>query len=206
MLNSRGDLSGPTEVKFDLDGMAKGYIVDRALQAAMSSPGVTGAMLDIGGDIGMTGDAPGGEGWRVGLPDPLLPFENAPLLGCLSLSNRAVATSGCGPRDRKVAGRTMGSTLDPRTGWPVEHRRAATAIATTAMDADALATAMLVLAREEALVCVEEMPGAMARIAEPGVSSWLTGRVRPAPIRWEPFFLRRASRGSNRDLPGRPAG
>lgn len=177
----------PAEVKFDLDGIAKGYIVDRALQAVMSSAGVTGAMLDIGGDIGARGDAPEEAGWRVGLPDPLLPFENAPLLGRLALSNRAIATSGCGPRDRKVAGRTMGSTLDPRTGWPVEHRRAATAIANTAMEADALATAMLVLARDEALACVEEMPGAMARIAQPGMSSWLTGRLQPAPIRWEPF-------------------
>lgn len=177
----------PDVVRFDLDGMAKGYIVDRALDAVMASPGVTGALVDIGGDIGMAGEAPNEAGWHVGLPDPLLPFDNASLLGRVTVRDRAIATSGCGPRDRRINGRMIGATLDPRTGWPVKHWRAATAIADTAMDADALATAMLVLSPEEALACIEAMPGAVARIAEPGRAAWLSGRVQPAPIRWEPF-------------------
>jgi thiamine biosynthesis lipoprotein len=78
-------------------------------------------------------------------------------------------------------------TIDPRTGWPVAHRRAATAIAGTAMEADALATAMLVLSEDEAHQCVEAIPGAMARVAEPGGARWLSGRVQAEPICWEPF-------------------
>lgn len=177
----------PDVVKFDLDGMAKGYIVDRALEAAMAAPGVAGAMVDIGGDVRVTGEAADEAGWSIGLPDPLLPYENAPVLGRMMLREGAVATSGCGPRDRKIGGRAVSATIDPRDGWPVAHRRAATAIADTAMEADALATAMLVLSEDEARACIEAMPGAVARIAEPGWARWLSGRVQAEPIRWEPF-------------------
>lgn len=181
----------PEVVRFDLDGMAKGYIVDRALVAAMAVPGVVGAMVDIGGDVGVAGEAADEAGWSIGLPDPLLPYENAPVLGRMMLRDRAVATSGCGPRDWKIGGQAVSATLDPRTGWPVAHRRAATAIASTAMEADALATAMLVLSEDEAGLCVEAMPGAMARVAEPGGARWLSGRVQAEPIRWEPFAPQR---------------
>ena len=153
----------------------------------MAAPGVAGAMADIGGDVRVAGDAPDEAGWSIGLPDPLLPYENAPVLGRMMLRDRAVATSGCGPRDRRIGVRAVSATIDPRTGWPVEHRRAATAIASTAMEADALATAMLVLSEDEARRCIEAMPGAMARAAEPGRAVWLSGQVQPVPVRWEPF-------------------
>jgi len=180
-------IARPEVVRFDLDGMAKGYIVDRALEAAMAAPGVTGAMVDIGGDVRVAGEAADGDGWRIGLSDPLLPYENAPVLGRMMLREGAVATSGCGPRDRKIGGRAVSATIDPRDGWPVAHRRAATAIADTAMEADALATAMLVLSEDEARACIEAMPGAMARVAEPGRAVWLSGQVQAEPVRWEPF-------------------
>ena len=177
----------PEVVRFDLDGMAKGYIVDRALTMAMAAPGVSGAMVDIGGDVRVAGEAADEAGWRIGLPDPLLPYENAPVLGRIMLRDGAVATSGCGPRDRRIGGRAVSATIDPRTGWPVAHRRAATAIAGTAMEADALATAMLVLSEDEARACIEAMPGAVARVAEPGRAVWLSGRVQAERVRWEPF-------------------
>lgn len=177
----------PDVVRFDLDGIAKGFIVDRALEAAMASEGVFGAMIDIGGDVRVAGAAPDEAGWSIGLPDPLLPYENAPMLGRMMLQDRAVATSGCGPRDRRIGGQSVSATLDPRTGWPVAHRRAATAMAATAMEADALATAMLVLSEDDARDCIEAVPGAAARVAEPGRAVWLLGRVQAEPIRWEPF-------------------
>ena len=175
----------PEIVRFDLDAIAKGYIVDRALVAAMSVGGITGAMLDIGGDIRCAGAGPDGGRWRVDVPDPLSTFDNAPLAGEAGLADAAIATSGCGPRDVGVDGSVRSATLDPRTGWPVEHRRSATAIASSAMEADALATAMLVLDEDEAERLAARLPGVSARIAHPGGSRWI-GAAQPHWIEYAP--------------------
>lgn len=179
----------PVIVRFDFDGMAKGYIVDRALEAAMRTDGVTGAMVDIGGDIRCAGAGPRDGLWRIEIPKPFELFDNAPACGAFDMASGAVATSGCGPRDSMIGGRMMGATLDPRTGWPVAHRRSASAVAPTAMDADALATAMLVLARRDAETCIASVAGACARVATPRGADWFRGRadaVQPQWIDYEP--------------------
>jgi thiamine biosynthesis lipoprotein len=167
----------PDAVRFDLDGLAKGYIVDRALEAAMASSAISGALLDIGGDIRCAGEAPGGSNWLVGLPYPLIPYDNAPLVGGMALRDRAIATSGCGPRDRLVGKERRSATLDPYTGWPVPHRRSATAITSSALDADALATALLNLTPAAGAELVKSFPGASARLARPDEADWLLGGV-----------------------------
>jgi len=72
-----------------LDGLAKGYIVDRAAES-LRGQGVRQALINAGGDIyalGSKGPAP----WRVAVVDPTRPAGRGPILG---LSNRAIATSG----------------------------------------------------------------------------------------------------------------
>ena len=169
----------PDAVLYDLDALAKGYILDKALAAAMDSPGVTAALLDIGGDIRCAGP----HAWPVGLPEPLTPFDNAPLIGAFRLEGQAIATSGCGPRDPLVGGARYSAVLDPRTGRPAPHRRSATAIAPSAMDADALATALLNLTPEEGSALVRATPGAAARLADPDGAAWLAG---PPPAAFIP--------------------
>jgi FAD:protein FMN transferase len=159
-------ITRPAPVLFDLDGLAKGYIVDRALAAALGMSGAKAAMVDIGGDIRCAGS------WRVELPAPLMPFDNAPACGAFALENAGIATSGCGPRDRKAGQQWVSATLDPRDGWPVAHRRSATAIAPTTMDADALATAMLVSSDAEAKDLIARTPGLAARVATPDGAAW----------------------------------
>lgn len=183
----------PQAVQFDLDGLAKGYIVDRALEAVLRAPGVKGALVDIGGEIRCAGPAPDADGWRVGLPDPLMPYDNAPLIGRLTLRDAAVATSGCGPRDRLIGGQRFSATLDPRTGWPVPHRCSASVIAPTAMAADALATAVLNLPEADAARLVAATPGAAARLAQPQGAVWLPGE---APAAWTPVQTRPAIKAS----------
>ena len=171
----------PAPVSFDLDALAKGYIIDAALSAAIAVEGVAGALVDIGGDICCAGTGPGEGTWQVGLPDPLRPFDNAPLFGAFQLTGGAVATSGCGPRDRCVEGRMLSSTLDPRTGWPVAYMRSASVLAPCAMEADALATAMLVLSREEAEACFRPEGAIAARVTDATGADWLW---REAPAQW----------------------
>lgn len=178
-------IARPARVRFDLDAIAKGYIVDRALGAATGVGGVTGAMVDIGGDIRCAGAGPDGGRWRVDLPDPLSTFDNAPLAGEIGLADAAIATSGCGPRDVGADGMVRSATLDPRTGWPVAHRRSATALAPSAMDADALATAMLVMTPDAARAMIAGMPGVSARLTQPDGARWF-GRAQPHWIEYAP--------------------
>lgn len=144
-------IAKPACVEFALDGIAKGWIVDRAFALAMAWPGVTGALVDIGGDIRVGGDSPNGIGWDIGIPDPRLPCDNAPLVATARLTTHAIATSGRGARDRMIDGNVVSPTLSPHDGWPISHRASASVIAATTADADALATAMVVLPVDRAL-------------------------------------------------------
>lgn len=143
-------ITRPNEVEFALDALAKGWIVDRAFEVAMASPGVYGALVDIGGDIRCGGRAPDSRGWCVGISDATIPADNAPLISTVQLRDHAIATSGRGPRDRFVDGVRYSPTLSPQTGWPVEHTVSATAIASNTADADAIATAVLTMPPEKA--------------------------------------------------------
>ena len=135
----------PSAVEFALDGLAKGYIVDRALAAArVACPELTGGLVDIGGDIRCWGEAPWPSGWAVDLPDPIRPADNAPAAAMLDLRDQAIATSGRGPRDRLIGGQRYSPTLSPFDGWSVERALSASVIAPSAADADALATALMV--------------------------------------------------------------
>ena len=173
-------ITRPEIVRFDFDGIAKGYIVDRALEAAMAVPGVLRAMVDVGGDVRCAGEGD----WRIELPQPLSPFDNAPACGAFAMSEGAVATSGCGPRDRQVGADMISATLDPRTGWPVPHWRSATAVGPSAMAADALATAMLVLSPSEAAACMARVKVMSARVTRPGGVTWLGQQRSEASPQW----------------------
>jgi len=157
----------PDELEFALDALAKGWIVDRAFAVARSSPGVTGALVEIGGDIRCGGRAPdelrGLRGWCVGIPDAIQPADNAPLVATVHLSNHAIATSGRGPRDRIIDGIRHSPTLSPRDGWPVQHAVSVTAVSTSAADADAIATTLLTLPKEQAIAWADRH-GVFARI------------------------------------------
>lgn len=173
-------ITRPEIVRFDFDGIAKGYIVDQALEAAMAVPGVSRAMVDVGGDVRCAGEGD----WRIELPQPLSPFDNAPACGAFAMSDGAVATSGCGPRDRQVGADMISATIDPRTGWPVPHWRSATAVGPNAMAADALATAMLVLSPHEAEALISRVNGMSARVTSPGGVTWLGQQRGEASPQW----------------------
>jgi thiamine biosynthesis lipoprotein len=161
--SSTRTITRPDEVQFQFDALAKGWIVDRAFDIARTSPGVSGALVEIGGDLRCGGRAPDSRGWCVGIPDASLPAENAPLLASTHLSNHAIATSGRGPRDRLIDGVYYSPTLSPQDGWPVHHSISVTAVASSAADADAIATTLLTLPKAQAVAWADRH-GVTARI------------------------------------------
>ncbi len=135
----------------DLGGIAKGYALDRAA-AAMRSVGARGGVLDLGGNLLVFGV---GAGREVAVVDPRHPGQ---LVLTVPLPAGAVATSGQYERFVTIEGRDYGHILDPRTGWPVPAGCSATVIASEALWADALATAVLVLGPEAGLALLERLP------------------------------------------------
>lgn len=125
----------------DLHALAKGWIVDRAAQALGEAPGIDDLLLNAGGDLRHIGTAP----ITVGIEDPRRPFDNVPPLERVRFSNRALAASSGSRRPHIVAGRRSTHVLDPRTGRPVEHVAAVSALAPDAATADVVATIVGVL-------------------------------------------------------------
>jgi thiamine biosynthesis lipoprotein len=154
----------PTGVRWSLDAIAKGYIVDAALNAARrAAPFIEGLALDIGGDIRVWGASPDARGWRIGVADALRPADNARLVDTVVLHNAAIATSGRGPRDRANGG-YRSTTLSPLAGCPVSDVLSASVVASHAIDADAIATACMVMPPVQSLALVDSLEGVAARI------------------------------------------
>lgn len=155
-IHEDGSVSFGGGVAVSVNAIAKGYIVDRAGQAALRcNAGVRGILLDIGGDMRVFGEMTE----KVGIADPASPAENGAVLCTIELRDQAIATSGGYERGFKIGGAWYSHLIDPRSGLPVERVRSATAIAPTAAEADALATILSVLPPEESLALVERLPG-----------------------------------------------
>lgn len=135
------------DIHLDLGGIAKGFAVDRAVEA-LRSQGIADAMVNVGGDLYALGSAPGGEAWRVGIQSP---DDPAALLGVLDVRDRAVATSGDYEQFFRYRGVRYHHLMDPATAAP---RRAGvhsvTVEAERCIDADAAATAVFGMTSERA--------------------------------------------------------
>ncbi len=144
--------------RFALDAVAKGRVLDLVVDRVRRQvSGVRALLLDIGGDIATWGDAD----FPVAVLDPRRTADNAPPLTRLSLRGLAAATSGAYARPLEIGGRRVSPLLDPRTGQPAEGVLSATVVAADATEADALATALCVLAPEEGIALVEGRSGAV---------------------------------------------
>lgn len=166
----------PQGVRFAVDGLAKGYVIDQALAAARAAaPGLQGMMIDIGGDLRCYGVSPDGAGWRVGVADPANLADNAAPLTMIRVNDMAVASSGRGARDLVIDGCAYGHTLNPADGQTARRAVSATVVAPRAADADALATALSVLPAEQGLALAELHPGAEALLIEASGKTRMTG-------------------------------
>jgi len=145
----------------NLNAIAKGWIVDQAIQATLErkrSP--KSCWVSIGGDVAHRGP----DSIAVGIEDPFRPFDNAAPIATVQLTNQALATSGGARRFWTIASQTFSHVIDPGTGWPVDHVASASVIAADAASADVLATAATVLSIGESLQVVEATPGAACLI------------------------------------------
>lgn len=140
-------------MRLDLSGVAKGYAVDQ-LALLIESRGFDNYLVEIGGEVRASGTRADGWPWRIGLepPDAEMPIEYIVTLG-----SEAIASSGDYRNYFMVDGRRYSHTLDPRTGSPVQHELAGVSIIQpSAMQADALATLLMVLGPDRGIAFAQE--------------------------------------------------
>lgn len=161
--NRRRVLSRQAAGRFQLDAIAKGAMMDRAVRAALRSfPDCPGLLLDIGGELLAYGEV----SWEVGIANPRRAEDNAPPLARVALRNLAIATSGAYARGMTIEGKEYSPIIDPRTGAPAVGVRSATVICGRASTADALATALCIMTPEEGLAMIEQRSEAVCLIVD----------------------------------------
>ncbi len=166
-----------SQMGLELGGIAKGFIVDRAMDV-LKEAGVEHAFINVGGDISLLGANPDGEPWRIGITNPREPDQ---IIAVLSLKDCAVVTSGDYERSFEEDGGKYHHILDPETGMPAGELASVTVVANTALDADALSTAVFVLGPLRGLALLEDLPDAEGVLITPEleimVSSGLEGKI-----------------------------
>ena len=134
-------------VALDLNGIAKGHGVDR-LAETLREHGIGNALVGIDGEMRAMGVRQDGEAWIIAVeaPDPDRRTPHA----ILALQDAAVATSGDYRHCVEVQGRRLSHTMDPRRGAPlIASPASVTVVARTCAEADAWATALMVLGAEK---------------------------------------------------------
>jgi thiamine biosynthesis lipoprotein len=176
-------VSRPSRVRFDLDGVAKGWIADRAADLLDAW---TGAAVDADGDISLRA-GPGVE-WRIAVDDPRA--GDRPPLAVLRFTggdnwsrSAGVATSGTSVhRWMRDGGRPAHHLIDPRTGRPAgTDVLQATVVAETAREAEMLAKTAVILGSQAALPFLSSSAARAAilltewdeLLALPGIEKWL---------------------------------
>jgi thiamine biosynthesis lipoprotein len=126
-----------------LGAIAKGYAIDRAADILRKN-GLKNFIVDGGGDLYLAGKKPTGQ-WTIGIRHP----RKSSLLAELSISDRAVVSSGDYERYFQMGDRRYHHIIDLNTGMPATRSVAVTVIAPNATLADALATAIFILGPEK---------------------------------------------------------
>ena len=148
----------------DCSAVAKGYGTD-VVARLLRNRGVQNFMVEIGGEIVTSGVNAQRVPWKIGVnkPDDDSLSVNRELQTILNVTDKAMATSGNYRRFYYKGGKKFAHTIDPKTGYPVQHSiLSATVLANDCATADAYATAFMVMGMEGVQQVLERHPELMA--------------------------------------------
>ncbi|GAB1415030.1 FAD:protein FMN transferase [Paludibacter sp.] len=144
----------------DASAIAKGLSSD-VIGKLLSDNGCKNYMVEIGGEIACKGVNPDGKKWIIGIDKPIDDsfVTQRELQTTLAITDCGLATSGNYRQFYYRDGKKYAHTINPRTGYPVEHNLlSATVIASSCMRADAYATAFMVLGVDSSLAVCKRTP------------------------------------------------
>lgn len=148
------------EVMIDCGAVAKGYAVD-CVARMLQRKGVRDFMVEIGGEVCVSGQNSKQKTWTIGVQKPIEGSEADEVApqAVLTLPEGAVATSGNYRNFYELNGHKYAHTIDPKSGNPVQHTLlSATVIAPDCATADAYATAFMVLGIDRAKQVLSRHP------------------------------------------------
>mgnify|MGYP004595557641 FL=1 len=145
--DSREISFGEAGMEIDLGGIAKGYTSARIMDI-FRSYGITSGLVNLGGNVQVLGTKTDGSKWRVAVQSP---DDESDYLGVLSVSDKAVITSGGYERYFEQDGITYHHIIDPKTGYPAENGlKSVTIVSADGTLADGLSTSLFIMGEEQA--------------------------------------------------------
>lgn len=145
--------------KLDFNGIAQGHSVD-VIADFLETKNIHNYMVEIGGEVTCKGENPDGHNWTIGIDKPIensQPGEDLQFIA--SLENLSLATSGNYRKFYEIDGKKYSHTINPVTGTPVQHNLlSVTVISKSCADADAYATAFMVMGLLNAMNFVNNHP------------------------------------------------
>ena len=142
------------QMEIDLSAIAKGRAVD-LIGEALEKEEINNYLVEVGGEVRARGDGKDGKGWSILIISPDFNAQEGALI--VRLNNLSMATSGDYLNYFEKEGKRYSHIIDPDTGYPINHKLASISIiAESCEEADALATAILVMGEKEGRRFVEE--------------------------------------------------
>ena len=146
-------------MRLDLGALAKGYIADK-VKSLLLGRGVKSGVIDLGRNILLIGEKPGGNAFQLGIQSPDDPGD---MLRILALKDKSLVTSGTYERYFEHEGQRCHHVLDPFTGFPADTGLSAvTILSDSSLLGDALSTTCLLLGLEKGMALVDSIPEAEA--------------------------------------------
>ena len=143
-------------LQIDLNAIAKGWGVDKVAEF-LHNNGFNRYIVEIGGEIAVSGKNKHNENWEIGIPIP--EYLQSELYMTIELSNQSVATSGSYNNYFNFEGVNYSHIIDPESGYPIKHDLvSATIVTQSCAFADAIATTVMVMGFNEGLNWVQTLP------------------------------------------------
>lgn len=148
-------------MQLDASSIAKGLGVD-VVAEFFDCKGIEDYMVEIGGEVRVKGKSSKGRAWRIGIdrPEEGNVVSDRPLQAIVEITAGALATSGNYRNFYVHEGKKYAHTINPKTGFPVQTEvLGASVYARECMEADAYATAFMVLGLKKSQAIIERTPG-----------------------------------------------
>lgn len=146
-------------MKLDLGGIGKGYGADAA-QRILKDHGITRALVQLGGDIVVSGPPPETQGWTIRTPNA----GNDQGPADLHLADCAISTSGDTEQFVEIGGRRYSHIVHPKTGQALTSRVQVTLIAPDGLTSDPLSKAVSILGEEDRKKLLQSYPSVKAYV------------------------------------------
>lgn len=141
------------DMKIGFGAIGKGYAANRAMQV-MKKSAIEGGVVNASGDLISWGKNKDPNGWTIKITDPK---NKTKVLGILETNDLAVVTSGDYEKFVTFNGQRYAHIIDPRTGYPTTGIKSVTVICPDAEVADALATSVFVLGKDEGMNLINRL-------------------------------------------------